>query len=341
MNLIVFNFEMDENSKVLSHSVDWVNHLAEVFEKVFVITLREGEYRVKKNVEVYSLKRDSVNRIISFYLLAGVLFSIHRKNSISGYFVHMATAFVPVIYLFSKIFNQKILLWYAHKSTSLLLRVSSLMVYKIFTPSRKSYRLISSKVEFTGHCIDLNKFPLIREQTEKFRDFAIIGRISPIKNIDVAIKVFKIFEKEFPDVRLYIYGDAVDEKGKLYLEKLNKLLEGTQNVFLKGHVEQKNLHEELKNIDCTINLSDTGSLDKAIIESMAMGIPVITWNDSAKELFNYLRTNGVFIIEKTKYFDQIKKIINSKKLIKGSILREAIQKDHSLTRLIKKIKKFF
>ena len=95
-------------------------------------------------------------------------------------------------------------------------------------------------------------------------------------------------------------------------------------------------------MDLAINISDTGSLDKTIIEPMAMGIPVITSNDSAKEIFTHINEKGIYLLkDKNELKDVLQNLVKKDLDFDREGLREEIVQNHSLEKLAKKIVGFF
>lgn len=139
---------------------------------------------------------------------------------------------------------------------------------------------------------------------------------------------------------MYIVGDSVTLEDKEYLEKIKsnipKQLEN--NVIFTGSVAFSELSTTYKDMDLAINISDTGSLDKAIIEPMAMGIPIITSNDSARELFDHLDEQGIYLIKHKNDLEFIlQKVINENGYFNRTRLSDEIVNNHSLSKLSKKI----
>jgi len=340
-NLIIFNYEMNQDSKALAFCIDWVNAIAKNFDKVFVITLRKGKFIVDSNVEVFSLDSDRTDRIIQILKLYKILFKLHKTHKIDGYFVHMAHKFVPFIYPFAKYYNQKIVLWYAHKSIPMSLKISEKLVDRIFSISFQSMRLQTDKFKPIGHGIDTaNRFILKDSFSKKIKNIITVGRISKVKNTDLIVKSFLSLNKD--DIFLYIAGDVVSNEDKIYLQEIKKLIpkEKEKNIIFLGNVSFDELPKFMQKIDLAVNLGD-GALDKAILEPMAMGIPIITSNDSAKELFGYLDNKGVYLIDKNNLEDKLKELVDNELKYNPKELREEVVKNHSLDRLAKIISKEF
>lgn len=339
MNLILFNFELNKNSQALSFSIDWVNEIAKNVNKLYVVSLRCGEYNVANNVEVYCLYKDKKNRFQTVLSIWKVLKYIHEKDkNVSGYFVHMAYYFVPILYPFAKIFNQKIVLWYAHKSVPFNLKITNFLVDKVLTSTSIGYQIKTPKLRIIGQGIDCEKFRIQKIPRKYVKNIVTIGRISKIKNIDTIVNAFLSLKRN--DIYLYVVGDVLVKGDTDYLKKIKMSIphEYKKNIIFTGSIPYNELPKIYQDIDLSINMSETGSLDKAIIESMAMGIPVITLNESAKKLFFHLDEKGIFLCANKVALPKIlQEVIEKNQNVNKKQLREEIIQNHSLNKLAQKI----
>jgi len=294
MNLVLFNFESNQNSQALAFALDWINEIAKNVDKLYVVSLRCGKYKVNNNVEVYCVDQDKKSRLQTIISVWKILRKIHKNDkNIKGYFVHMAHYFVPIIYIFAKYFNQKILLWYAHKSVPISLKIAGILADKIFSISSQSMKLQTNKFEAVGHGVDTtNRFVFKESFRDKIKNIVTVGRISKVKNVDMIADAFVSLNRD--DLYLYVVGDVLSKDDFQYLESIKKSipLYLKNNIFFTGSIQFNKILGVYNDMDLAINLGD-GALDKAIIEPMAMGIPVITSNDSAKEIFNHLDGEGI------------------------------------------------
>lgn len=339
MRLILFNYESNAFSR-FSFAQDWINEIAQNVEKLYVISLRCGNYEVATNVEVYCIQQNKKNRLQTIYEVWKILNLIHSKDkNISGYFVHMAHYFVPIILPFAKLYNQKIVLWYAHKSVPFSLRIAEKLCDTIVSTSKQSMRIDTYKLKTIGHGIDVNqKFVLKNIFSNKIINILSAGRISKIKNIDIIIDAFVSLERN--DVYLYIAGEAITTADKEYLEKLQNSIPPSMklNIIFLGLLSLEELSALYHKMDLVINLSDTGSLDKAIIEPMAMGIPVITSNDSSHELFSHLNGQGIYLIKHPNdLLKTLSFVLDNEADFDRIQLRNEVIQNHSLSNLAKKI----
>lgn len=105
---------------------------------------------------------------------------------------------------------------------------------------------------------------------EKADIIAAAGRLDDNKNHAMLIRAFSMIEKEFPKMRLVIYGEGECR------EKLEKLAAGLglgEKVDLPGSVSDVAAHIEKARI-FTLT-SHTEGMPNSVIEAMCLGLPVI------------------------------------------------------------------
>jgi len=171
-----------------------------------------------------------------------------------------------------------------------------------------------------------------------------IGRISPAKDYETLIKAAEILKKENFRFKVEIIGGVgASEQGE-YLSELKKMTADLglgEEVIFAGGIPHEEIMNYLAAADLFVNMSRTGSLDKAILEAMAAGLPVITSNDAAKEILNDFAGSAVYpagdfmaLSAKIKACSELP--ANERRII-GEKLRQIIIKDHNLSGLISKI----
>lgn len=338
MKLLIVTQKVDMNDDNLGFFHGWIEKLASLAD-IEVIANHVGNHELPENVKVFSLGKEKgswkVTKILKYQWL---LLKLMPKSN--GVFFHMCPEYVIGAGFWPKVFRKKSLLWYAHKSVNWKLKLAEKMVNKIFTPSKESFRLPSEKVEITGHGIDLEKFkPVeIKRDSLKFKIISV-GRIAPAKNIHLLIEVAESLEnKGFNDFEIKIAGAPILKSDENYFEKLKekiqeKKLEGI--IEFVGPISNKDIAEFYKGGDLFINLSDTGSVDKAGLEAMACGLQVLTSNEAFKDIVpeeNFTSKNLEEVVQK---------IIFLMKNENGVNLREYVFKNHNLNNLIVKITQYF
>lgn len=176
---------------------------------------------------------------------------------------------------FWRLWNKRIALWYTHKSVNLKLRIATFFAHTVFTASRESFRLRTKKLRVMGHGIDTDFFSpdssIVREKW-----LLSVGRLMRSKRHDLAIQIAARENKE-----LRIAGEGPERQN---LETLAREL-GARVLFL-GALNQSQLRDHYRLADTLIHTSETGSLDKVVLEALACGLPVRTDDPALKALEN-------------------------------------------------------
>ena len=103
------------------------------------------------------------------------------------------------------------------------------------------------------------------------KDIVSVGRLEPQKNQELLIEAFSKIADDFPSVNLKIYGQG---------SKLIDLKKLSLDLGLKGRVifmgTRDNIQEEIKDAKLFVLSSDYEGLPNALMEAMALGIPVVS-----------------------------------------------------------------
>ncbi|KKR82047.1 MAG: Glycosyltransferase [Parcubacteria group bacterium GW2011_GWD2_40_9] len=336
--IIVVTQKVDINDDNLGSFHNWIEKLAEKAD-IFVIANYVGKYDLPANVKVFSLgKEREVGRLVKIFKYQWFLLKLLPKSD--GVFFHMCPEYVLGAHLLTKFFRKKTLLWYTHKSVNWKLKLAEKLIDKIFTASKESFRLPSKKLEITGHGIDINKFKSQISNLKSDGKFKIItvSRIAEVKNLHLLIETAGILKNRDFNFEIKIAGAPILESDQIYFEKLKNLIKekklGDIIEFI-GPISNKDIAEFYQSGNLFINLSDTGSLDKAILEAMACGLKILTSNEAFK---NILKEDN--IVDKNPE-NIAGKIINLAKSERNYSLVEYATKNHSLDNLTEKIVTFY
>jgi glycosyltransferase involved in cell wall biosynthesis len=271
MKLLIVTQTVDSTDPVLGFFVRWLQEFAQHVEHVHVICLKEGQYTLPTNVSVHSLgKEKGVSRL-------GYVGNFYRniwqlRHDYDAVFVHMNPEYVVLGGVFWRVLRKRVALWYTHKSVTLCLRIAALFAHTIFTASKESFRLSTKKVQVMGHGIDIDFF--LEDKTVVRGDWALsVGRLMRSKRHDLAIR---LAHKEGRGLRIAGAGPEC-----VALEKLGHEL-GAHVQFL-GALTQVQVRDEYRRAAYFIHTSETGSLDKVVLEALACGLPVHT-NDLALKM---------------------------------------------------------
>jgi glycosyltransferase involved in cell wall biosynthesis len=302
MKLLILTQTVDKNDPILGFFHRWIEEFAKHCEKVTVICLEMGKYRLPENVKVLSLGKEKleasprpleafikIKYIINFYC-----YIWQERKNYDAVFVHMNQIYVILGALVWRSLGKKVGLWYTHKQVSRTLRLAEKMASVIFSASKESFRLKSEKVCVMGHGIDTDFFSpdhsIIRDGS-----WLSVGRLMLTKRHDRAIKEAA---KNGNDLRIIGSGPEKDN-----LVALARKL-GSQVIFL-GSMTHEGLRDEYRRSSVLIHRSETGSLDKVVLEAASCGMVV----DSTDQAISKLSLSREYVVKHHALPDLIKKIL--------------------------------
>lgn len=273
MKLLITTQALDTRDPILGFFVRWVEEIAQHCEQVTVICLRKGEYTLPGNVRVFALGGGT--KLTRTYKLLKGAYKFRRNYD--AVFVHMNPEYLVAAGWLWRLLGKRTVLWYTHKSVDLKLRVAVRHASAVLTASKESFRLPSPKLQVVGHGIDTDFFcpdPSVPRGTHALS----VGRLNYAKRHDLAIRQAHQAGKE-----LRIAGEGPERKT---LEALAQEL-GARVVFLGG-LTQTQLRDEYRRAGLLVHTSETGSLDKVVLEALACGCPVTTTDPALK----FMETKG-------------------------------------------------
>ncbi|CYU38479.1 glycosyltransferase [Streptococcus suis] len=104
------------------------------------------------------------------------------------------------------------------------------------------------------------------------RVISFVGRLDPVKQVDHVIRAFAKIAREFPGIQLQIYGDGNERES---LESLIAMSGAESQIHLMGSTDR--VEEVYKNSLFTVMTSKTEGWGLSIVESMLMGVPVLSY----------------------------------------------------------------
>lgn len=333
---------VDQNYDVLGFFVEWIAGFSKKFEKVTVICLKMGEYDLPNNVKVLSLgKEKSVSKLS--YLWNFYKYIWQERNNYDAVFVHNNPRYILLGWPIWKIFNKKISLWYAHGYAPLMLKIADKLVNIAFTSTEEGYRLNNNKLKIVGQGIDTELFrpnSKLEIRNSNLIKIVSVGRISPSKDYETLIGAIKLLADE--NIYVEIAGQPAIKSDEDYLTKLNtKTKENglTDRFALTGPIANKELPKFLQSADIFVNMSHTGSLDKAVLEAMACGLPVLTCNEALRGVLGPYADELMYPTENhERLANGLRRLIlmsDRERKELGLKLRDFVVKNHSLPELIK------
>lgn len=287
MNLLMFNLAVDDKHVTLAFGLRWIEILAGRFEHIDVITMTAGHHQLPHNVTVWSVGRERGYpewlRALRFYWL---LWRILRQRRIDVVFTHMIPVFAVLFWPVGLLTGLKNVLWYAHGATPRMLKLAHRLVDRVVSSTPQGFRLASDKVSFIGQGIDAARYQVAGRIADTTFHILTVGRLAPSKGLDLLVSALADW-KSAVDWHLTIIGDGTSESEYRYAEALRQQAQdtlGPDRVTFTGRLDPDEIVPFLAKSDVFINLSSTGSLDKAMVEAMASGCPVMSSNDAFREI---------------------------------------------------------
>lgn len=353
-NLLIITQKVDENDDLLGFFAAWLKEFSKHFDKVFVITLAKGEYKLPDNVFVYSLGKEKGSskflRIVRFY---AYLFKLTPQSR--GIFAHMSPIFAISSWPVALLFNKKVFLWYLHRSLTFRLKVAERLCSKIFTADKDSLTLKSKKIIEVGHGIDFERFRINRPigQISPISPIGPIrilsvGRISKIKDYETLIKAAQNLKDRGLKFKVKIVGRPVMPYDFEYFEELKKLISQLglkDSVEFTGFIPYGRIDSYYKESDIFVNLTPKGGIDKAVLEAMASGCIPFVSNEVFKKYFG--ESGSLLIFKHGDPEDLVEKIAGFLKMPEErmgkmmSFLEESVRKNHSVSETVNRISSLF
>jgi glycosyltransferase involved in cell wall biosynthesis len=197
----------------------------------------------------------------------------------------------PVVYEKDMSFLRKILFNKIHYSLFDGLFIMTKRLIKYFVVERK----IKTPYLHVPMTVDFERFNLTKKKTIP-QYVAYCGILNNTKDgVDILIDAFSILAKDFPDIKLYLIGNAAsDEESKLYLKKITQA-SLTERVILTGLVSKDEIPELLCNASLLVlarpeSLQAEGGFPTKLGEYLATGNPVVV--TKVGEIPDYL-TDGI------------------------------------------------
>lgn len=337
MRLLLFNLAVDAGDPVLGFTSVWINALARHCAQIDVLTMRAGRLALAENVRVFSVGREKgyseARRALEFYRL---LFGLLRQNRYDACFAHMQPLFAVMGWPLLRLFGVPVTLWYAHKSVTLRLRLAEKLVDHVVTASPESFRVASRKVIVVGHGIDTDMFSPDHDSGDRLFTVVSVSRIAPIKRLEVLIEAARLLKIDGFSFQLRIVGEA---ESAAYLRDLRDQVERhslSDCVEFAGALPYHGVPNVYRQADVMVNLSGTGSVDKAVLEAMACELPVITANQAFTSI---LRQRDLLVppdapnilAQRIKAFAAMPP---DQRCAIGVQLRQIVVEQHSLERLV-------
>lgn len=341
MKLLVITQKVDLNDDVLGYFHIWLKELAKQCQSLTVICLWRGQFDLPANVTVLSLgKEEGVSRVKYLWRLFKYLWRHHFKYD--KVLVHMNPIYLVLVGWWWRLTGKSTALWYTHRQVDFKLRVATFFANIIFTAAPESFQLKSGKVKVVGHGIDVDSFKCETKTSNPVFTVLHIGRLTPIKNCDTLIAAAGQLRTQLNrPFKVIFIGQAVTSSDQIYELKLKEQVKAfglEETVIFAGAVPNRLICDYYCQADLTVNLTPTGGIDKAVLESMAAGVPVLTSNQAFADYFGVHASQLLFPERNSEVLAQkIKQLSGGDLNQLGNYLQQVARERAGVSSLIGKI----
>lgn len=289
MKLLIFTQAVDLDDPILAFAHRWIEEFATRAKHVHVVCLKEGRHDLPENVSVHTLGKESGSSRLK-YLWRFYRYAFSLRHEYDAVFVHMNPEYIVLGGFLWRLLGKRVVLWYTHRQVNWEQRVALFFAHSVVTAAPESFRIKSPKVEAIGHGIDTARFAKAPLRTINAASPRIVsvGRITPIKNLDIAIRAIALLRKSGLVARLDLIGSAVSSEDETYLRTLRDTI-SAENVgdvvVFRGVIPNERMQDVYPEYDLSLNLCPTGGIDKAVLESIAAGTPVLVANEAFRDYF--------------------------------------------------------
>jgi 1,2-diacylglycerol 3-alpha-glucosyltransferase len=132
---------------------------------------------------------------------------------------------------------------------------------------------LKKEISIVPNPVDVEKYCPKTENEMHGKTLIYMGRVSYEKSIDQVIKATHIVKKNIPDIRLIIIGDGPEKEN---LIKLVNDLDLQNNVIFTGFIYGNDMVKTLQSGDIFLSGSKSENMPLAVLESMAIGLPILS-----------------------------------------------------------------
>ena len=153
------------------------------------------------------------------------------------------------------------------------------------------YRKDDRRGVVIGNPLYLEDIPAPNSSTNETKQIISVGRLSIQKNYSLLIEAFSKVISKYPDYTLTIYGEG---DLRVVLERQIQQNNLSHCVFLPGI--EKDIFKKLQTAEMFVLSSDFEGMPNALLEAMAMGLPVIStdYSEGNGTLITHLK-NGIVV----------------------------------------------
>lgn len=322
--LLIYTPTLKHDDPVFGFSVNWMAEFAKQAGPLVLISRYVDESDVPAGSIGVALGKAWLPRILKIWYSAFK----HRKKY-DAVFVHMSPEVVLAGWPIWFILRKPIYLWYAHGAIPLALKLAEPLVKLIFASSETGLRLPTPKARFVGQGIDTELFKP-NPQIKKENIIITVSRITPAKKYADSLEFLAKYKEKYPNDK-WIYQIVGPSLGhEEYIGSLKQKAEqlGLADRFqILPAVEYTQLPAVYQRAKLFLSTSETGSIDKVVLEALVCGVPVIARGAGYQKITGVISFN-----DKEVTIQKLHDLLETQSV--DALAREGVIKEHGLARLI-------
>jgi len=294
MRLLFLTQVLDRQDAILGFVPRWIEGLARRCERVRVVALETGDLAgLPANVDVRVIGRRGA--LLRWWRYQSCLREALGRDGFDAVLAHMVPRYALLSAGPARRHGARLYLWYTHAGVDRRLERALAQVEKVFTASPESLRVDTPRRVVTGHGIDLDHFRTGGTAPVRPARILSVGRLTPAKDPLTILEALALLRARGHELALDLVGGERTVQDRPYREQLDRRLrqlELVPFVNLAGEVPYRALPPWYERASVVVNASSTGSLDKVLLEAMAMQRPVLSCSDAAPAVFAGLGERG-------------------------------------------------
>lgn len=337
MRLLVVTQAVDADSSTLGFFLEWLREFSRRCEEVVVIGLEVRKHGLPSNVRVLSMgKERGAGKLARLFALWKHLRAELPRSD--GAFIHMCPEYLIAGWPMFASARKPVMLWYAHRQTNWRVRMGERLADVVGTISDGSFPFASPKVRVMGHGIPTERFAPSPAKVPG--RLVAVGRISPIKRLELLIEALALLKKRGVSATLDLWGAPIMGSDRAYEASLKRRIaeRGLESeAVFRGSAPYARMPEIDASAAVALNACPDGALDKVVLEAMACGTPVVVLNRNFAPLFGADADRCLASEDPADIAVKIEAHLTRPDEGLGARLRAAVERDHSLTRLVGRI----
>ena len=318
MRLIVVTQRVDPDDPALGATVPMLRALAERVDELVVLTLVAREAGLPANVRVKTIAAPT--QALRGARFVAALAPELRTRPVAV-LAHMSPIYAVLAAPLVRPLRVPLLLWFTHWRPSKLLRAAERVSTSVLTVDRRSFPLVSSKVQAIGHGIDVAAIPCVEQSTGPLRLLAL-GRTSAAKGLDTIVEAAALVD----GVELELRGPSLTDEERAYRAQLAHPVEDP--------VPRTQIAEVYAHAGALVNNMRSGALDKVVFEAAASCLPVLVSNPGFDSLVSGIEPPLAFPQDDAQALaERIRGLLDAGPQARASIgreLRARVERDHSV-----------